>query len=209
MLNGVEVRVLFWAPQNCRVEDWSSALCCFWRQLWGIPRISAKKKFRGRSPPHLGLDFFIAEIQSTAVTGTRDTFATMILRRLLSHHDFMWKYARQGIWSRPAFIFLMFAMFTVTLLGSAAMFACERGLNPKMNTYFDALYFSVTLLSTVGLGDIAPVTHAGKIVSMVLMLTGTMLFVSFTAVVSSVLLELEVEHLQERIDRRKHKRDAP
>ena len=49
-------------------------------------------------------------------------------------------------------------------------------------------------MTTVGFGDLVPRTDAGRVVAMLMMLSGTMIFVSFTAVVSSVILELELEH---------------
>lgn len=40
----------------------------------------------------------------------------------------------------------------------------ESGANPNINNFGDALYFSVVALSTVGFGDIVPVTTLGKLV---------------------------------------------
>ena len=43
----------------------------------------------------------------------------------------------------------------------------------------DAVYFSVTTLTTVGLGDLAPATDAGKVFTIMYILTGVGLLVSF------------------------------
>jgi voltage-gated potassium channel len=45
--------------------------------------------------------------------------------------------------------------------------------------WIDAIYFSVTTLATVGLGDIAPATDAGKLFTVMYILTGVGLLVSF------------------------------
>lgn len=45
--------------------------------------------------------------------------------------------------------------------------------------WIDALYFSVTTLATVGLGDLAPQTDAGKLFTVMYILTGVGLLVSF------------------------------
>jgi len=38
----------------------------------------------------------------------------------------------------------------------------ERAVNPLFASYADAVYFSVTTLTTVGFGDIAPITPTGR-----------------------------------------------
>lgn len=52
------------------------------------------------------------------------------------------------------------------------------GQHPKMNNFLDAVYFVVTALTTTGFGDITIDTAAGRIFSIVLMLTGITLFFS-------------------------------
>lgn len=52
------------------------------------------------------------------------------------------------------------------------------GQHPKLNNFLDAIYFVVTLLSTTGLGDITLDTWAGRIFSIMLMVTGVTLFFS-------------------------------
>jgi len=50
-------------------------------------------------------------------------------------------------------------------------FELEHGLNPHITTFSDALYFAFVTASTVGYGDVTPVTAAGKL------LTGVLIFV--------------------------------
>ncbi len=51
-------------------------------------------------------------------------------------------------------------------------------------------------MTGVGLGDITPVTFYGKILSILMMLAGTAIFVCFTAVLSAVVLEIEMVHFK-------------
>ena len=61
-------------------------------------------------------------------------------------------------------------VFTV-LVGAAAFYAAERGENPKVNSYFDALVYVSTNLS-VGYSDIFARTEAGKAIGTTLMTYG-------------------------------------
>jgi voltage-gated potassium channel len=108
----------------------------------------------------------------------------------------MWSYFKSlmiRIIERPAFIFLGGVSFTVIVFFSLLIFWIEHSVNPKMEHYLDALYFTVATLTSVGYGDIAPVTFAGRIVAILMMLLGTFIFVSFTGVVGSTVIELEME----------------
>jgi len=57
------------------------------------------------------------------------------------------------------------------LLGAAAFYAAERGQNPKVNSYFDALVYVSTSLS-VGYSDVFAKTEAGKAIGTALMTYG-------------------------------------
>lgn len=63
------------------------------------------------------------------------------------------------------------AAVMVVLFGAAAFFAAERGSNPKVQSYFDALVYVSTNLS-VGYCDIFAKTPLGKAIGSVLMTYG-------------------------------------
>ena len=65
------------------------------------------------------------------------------------------------------------------------------GVNPQITSYFDAVFFSVSTITTVGFGDIVPVTRAGRVICMIMMFMGTGLFVAFTAIISSTIISIE------------------
>ena len=50
--------------------------------------------------------------------------------------------------------------------------------------WLDALYFSVTTLATVGLGDVAPATDAGKVFTILFIFTGVGLLATFISMLA-------------------------
>lgn len=52
----------------------------------------------------------------------------------------------------------------------------------------DAIWWSFTTATTTGYGDITPVTDLGKILSILLMITGLLLFAVFTATFAETIL---------------------
>ena len=67
----------------------------------------------------------------------------------------------------------------VQLAGGTVFYATVEGWR-----WLDALYFCVTTLATVGLGDLTPVTDAGKAFTIVYVLTGVGLLAAFVSMLA-------------------------
>ena len=59
---------------------------------------------------------------------------------------------------------------------SAIVYETQRWTNPGIRNYVDALYFTVTTLSTTGFGDIVLPGTMGRLISVVIMIFGVTLF---------------------------------
>jgi voltage-gated potassium channel len=104
-----------------------------------------------------------------------------------------------AVLSHPAFLSLTLLGNSVILLGAIALYEVERTANPKIHSLLDTLWWSVATVTTVGYGDISPVTTAGKWVGIALMLTGTTLFCSFTALFAAMLLATEIQSVKREL----------
>ena len=67
-------------------------------------------------------------------------------------------------------IFTMFVITLVIILGSV-MYLLEKGQNGFTNIP-DSIYWAIVTITTVGYGDISPVTPAGKFLASIIMLMG-------------------------------------
>tara|TARA_B100000745_G_scaffold70940_1_gene42437 strand:+ start:8322 stop:9110 length:789 start_codon:yes stop_codon:yes gene_type:complete len=63
---------------------------------------------------------------------------------------------------------------------TAIVFVAESQFNPYINTYLDALYFTVSTLTTTGYGDVTATGPWGKLLSVAAMLIGITLFLQLT-----------------------------
>ncbi len=82
------------------------------------------------------------------------------------------------------FILAFFLFFFLTSL--IILYSIEVGAgNPNINSFFDALYMVVITMTTVGYGDVTPVTWEGKVISMLFGAVGLFLFSMSIATVSA------------------------
>ncbi|HIJ10550.1 TPA: ion transporter [Candidatus Woesearchaeota archaeon] len=68
---------------------------------------------------------------------------------------------------------IVLTVFTIIFVSSGLIWAIENKVNPgAFGNIFNALYFSVVTLSTVGYGDITPLSPWGKLVTVGMILSG-------------------------------------
>ena len=88
--------------------------------------------------------------------------------------------------------------FMLILLSSLLIVTVETAEHSNIKTAGDALWWSLATVTTVGYGDLYPVTSLGRIIAVLLMLGGVGLFGSFTALVASYFTTREAEKTGER-----------
>ena len=86
---------------------------------------------------------------------------------------------------RFEFIFLGYMLLGVTFTFGSIFYLLEFGINEALGSYLDAIYWALVTISTVGYGDISPVTELGKVVSMFGIIFGIAMISFVTSVMVS------------------------
>ena len=85
--------------------------------------------------------------------------------------------------------FLVAYAVGLVLISATLVMSAERGHNPGLDTFPDALWWSIATVTTVGYGDVVPVTQAGRAFAYMLMIGGIGLFGALTANFASILVK--------------------
>jgi len=67
---------------------------------------------------------------------------------------------------------LVLSILIIFFVYSGLFYFVESPINPKVSNFADAFYFTVVAVSTVGFGDIVPVTAAGRMVTVAMIISG-------------------------------------
>lgn len=83
-----------------------------------------------------------------------------------------------------------FAFFVVVLLVcSVGFFLLENGINPEVSTYEDSLWYVIQTITTVGYGDVVPITQWGRLIGVVAMISAIGISSLLTAATTSSLMD--------------------
>lgn len=91
------------------------------------------------------------------------------------------------------------------LVTSAVVYEAQVGRNPAIETFSDALYFTVTTVTTTGFGDITLVGETGRLLSIAIMIADISLFVR---IAQAVIRPTKVRHQCEQCGLLRHDADA-
>ena len=113
-----------------------------------------------------------------------------------------WNHFWRQLWKvahNPIFLILTLVGNSTWIICSLLFYFVEYGRNPAVNSWFDAVWWAVITMTTVGYGDIVPTTGWGRLIAVALILSGGVLFLSFIALLSSAFVELEFIELEQEV----------
>ena len=80
------------------------------------------------------------------------------------------------------------ALGAATLIGGVSIYLVESRVNPQIDTLIDGIWWALVTVTTVGFGDITPVTFFGRIVAAGMMVSGMFTLAIFAGIVGSSLV---------------------
>jgi voltage-gated potassium channel len=125
-----------------------------------------------------------------------------------THFHIGWKHFWRQIFRvirNPIFFVLTIVGNGILVLSAHIFFIVEHPVNPTVRHFLDALWWAIITMTTIGYGDIIPMTLAGRAVAVFLIFTGGVLFLSFIALLASAFIELEFSELEHEVSDLKKK----
>lgn len=123
---------------------------------------------------------------------TREVRLLRLLRLLRLIRTFAGIYRALSHFERVArnrgLVLLFIAWLSVAVISSTALYLAEADINPNIHSPMDALWWGIVTLTTVGYGDIYPVTPEGRLAGAALMILGITLFATITGTITSLLI---------------------
>lgn len=111
----------------------------------------------------------------------------------------------RAVLSRKGMQWFFVLAATIVGMGAVAALAAERKEpGAQITDIGDALWWALVTCTTVGYGDLAPITPAGRVIAAILMIVGISALAVITANIASVLVEEDTENdiarLESKID---------
>ncbi len=94
---------------------------------------------------------------------------------------------------------LAVAASSVTIVGALLVWLAERSANEALHEFSEALWWAIVTVTTVGYGDITPVTPMGRFVAVLLMVTGIGTIGMLASQVSAAIIRGKEQEIEEEV----------
>ena len=165
-------------------------LLVFNRPPLGRLRTEIFSRIRFALTPMMLIDILTVLALVPALRGLR---ALRLLRLLRTQRFFRYANPFRGLMhafeeDRLLFTFAFAVLGVETILGGISLFLVERNANPHIGSVGDGLWWALVTITTVGFGDITPVTTLGRVIGGVMMVGGLFTLALFAGIIGHSLL---------------------
>lgn len=177
----VSTRILTYRPPELEV---------FKQPPLGRLRTEVIARIRFALTPMMLIDILTVLALVPALRGLR---ALRLLRLLRTRRFFRYANPFQGLMhafeeDRLLFTFAFSVLGIETILGGISLFLVERSANPEITSMGDGLWWALVTITTVGFGDITPVTTLGRVIGGAMMVGGLFTLALFAGIIGHSLL---------------------
>lgn len=139
--------------------------------------------FLATIPKYLSL-FFVGTHALLALRALRllRVFRILKLVRYTGESEFLLKALKA---SRAKIFVFLFAIIIMTIILGTIMYLVEGGVNSGFTSIPKSIYWCIVTLTTVGYGDITPITTLGQFISVIIMILGYGIIAVPTGIVSA------------------------
>lgn len=120
----------------------------------------------------------IVSLLAPLMAGNLAFLRVVRMLRLLRSYHLLRELREESKWFRKNEEILQSSvnLFVFVFVITAIVYVAESHQNPNINNYLDALYFTVTTLTTTGFGDITMQDTTGRLIAVIIMVFGVALF---------------------------------
>ena len=177
----VSTRILTYRPPELEV---------FNKPPLGRLRSEIFSRIRFALTPMMLVDILTVLALVPALRGLR---ALRLLRLLRTAKLFRYANPFQGLThafeeDRLLFTFAFSVLGSETILGGLSLYLVERNYNPEISSLGDGLWWALVTITTVGFGDITPITNVGRFIGGAMMIGGLFTLALFAGIVGHSLL---------------------
>jgi voltage-gated potassium channel len=128
---------------------------------------------------------------SMGLSSTLIILKILVIIKILALYLFAKKFAKQVIkyQEQTRLVYALAFFLTVLFLCSFIFYRVEHGVNPEVANYEDSLWFILQTITTVGYGDIIPVTGIGRLMGVISMFSALFLTSIITSVATFSLIQ--------------------
>lgn len=121
--------------------------------------------------------------------GIRVLRISVLYTRVLKFFNTVW-----GVVLESRVPYILILAFSIILASSIAVYGFEHSIpDSPVKSIFDAFWWTLTTLTTVGYGDIVPITFEGRIIGIILMIFGIIIWTATISLLTATLVEKKHE----------------
>jgi len=146
------------------------------------------------------LPYFIAPNLDLAAIRLLRFLRFLRILKLVRYNQAMLRLAKAFAIAKEEIIIFLFGTAILVFLSAVGIYHFEHAQQPEtFRTIFDCLWWSVATLTTVGYGDVYPVTVGGRVFTMVILFAGLGMVAATTGIISSALSRVRASDAEDEI----------